>query len=75
MLSSQGTGKYLKSTWHNGRARAMRDGSDIDQTWLELTDDDVSGKHSKESYETVTAPIHPDTEPHTRDIREVPKRQ
>ena len=52
----------------------MRDGSDTDQEWLELTDDDVSGKHSKETYETKTAPLHPDTEPHTRDIRDNPRR-
>lgn len=53
----------------------MKDGSDTNQSWLELSNDDVSGKHSKETYETETAPIHPDTEPHTRDIREVPRRQ
>lgn len=52
----------------------MRDGSDINQTWLELTDEDVSGKYSNESYETETAPIHPDGIKHTRDIRDNPKR-
>ena len=74
MLSSRNSGKYLTRRWHRGRDLAMRDGSDTDQTWLELSDHDVSGVHSKETYETETTPIDPLTSPRARDIRDIPER-
>ena len=52
----------------------MRDGSDTDQTWLELSDHDVSGVHSKETYETKTTPLDPLTSARARDIRVIPER-
>lgn len=74
MLSSRNSGKYLSGRWSRERDRAMRDGSTTDQDWLELSDNDVSGRHSKETYETETTPVDPLTEPKTRDIRDNPKR-
>ena len=64
----------MSGRWSRERDRAMRDGSTTDQDWLELSDNDVSGRHSKETYETETTPVDPLTEPKTRDIRDNPKR-
>lgn len=77
MLSSQDSGKYLSGKWHRERDRAMRDGSvtgDYSQSQLELSDHDVSGVHSKETYETETTPIDPLTSARARDIRDIPER-
>ena len=55
----------------------MRDGAvsgDYSQSQLELSDEDVSGKYSKETYETETTPLNPLTPTHTRDIRDVSER-
>lgn len=75
MLSSRGSGKYLKGSWHRDRDRAMRGAQtsgEYTQAELELSDIDVGGRHFKKSYETFTTPVDPLTEPKTRDIRDDP---
>jgi len=77
MLSSQDSGKYLSGKWHRERNCAMRDGlvaGDYSQSQLELSDHDVSGVHSNETYETETTPIDPLTSARARDIRDIPER-
>ena len=77
MLSSQNSGKYLSGKWHKERNDAMRDGAvsgDYSQSQLELSDHDVSGVHSKETYITETTPIDPLSPSRARDIRDVPER-
>lgn len=77
MLSSRNTGKYLSKNWHNERSNAMRDAyvsGDYSQEELELTDHQISGIYSDETYEAETTPIEPGTQSRVYDIRDDPKR-
>lgn len=77
MMSSQNSGKYLFGKWQKERNNAMKEGAvqdDYSLGQLELSDHDVSGVHSKETYETETTPLDPLSPSRTRDIRDVPER-
>lgn len=77
MLSSRNTGKYLSNNWHKERNNAMKDAyvsGDYSQEELELTDHQISGVYSDETYEAETTPIEPDTPSRVYDIRDDPKK-
>jgi hypothetical protein len=53
----------------------MIDGdASVDRDYLELSDNDVSGRWSPETYETETTPVDPLGTARKRDIRDVPER-
>lgn len=75
MLSSQNTGKYVYGKWDAERQAAIQTADDADQTWLELSDVQVSGAESDTPFETYTTPVDSRTTPKPRDIRTLPRRQ
>jgi len=73
MLTENGSGKYLSRDWQRKRAEAMVDRtrfSDSELAWLEIGENDGTGKLRKETYEVETQPV---VSRRRHDVRERPE--
>jgi hypothetical protein len=80
MLTENGSGKYLNRDWRRKRAQAMVDRdrfSDSELEWLEIAENDGTGKLRKETYEIETQPVvdlpYAATSRRRHDVRERPE--
>lgn len=78
MLTTHNQGKYLSQEWIETRNRAIENKEDFTEaelSWLEIIDDEGTGKYQDRTYLINTSPLDPDTSPVSEaiDIRKRPQ--